>query len=62
MRAYIEVEKIQGCYIEGEHPLPIFRDMEENKPSRGDGTLAAEGADVSSRIYRRREHRTLSLS
>lgn len=42
MRAYIEVEKIQGCYIEGEHPLPIFRDMEENKPSRGDGTLAAE--------------------
>ena len=25
MRAYIEVEKIQGCYIEGEHPLPILQ-------------------------------------
>lgn len=42
MKAYIEMEKIQGCYIKGEHPLPIFRDEQENKPSRGDGTLTEE--------------------
>lgn len=33
---------INGVTVKGENPLPIFRDFEKDKPSRGDGTLTDE--------------------
>jgi tetratricopeptide (TPR) repeat protein len=41
MKTYVDVMQIWGCKITGESPLPIFRDIEAHKPSKGDGTLSA---------------------
>lgn len=42
MSVYTEILPVTGCEIEGEHPLPVFRDQESDKPSRGDGSLTRE--------------------
>jgi hypothetical protein len=41
MKAYLDIMPITGCKISGENPLPVFRDPEAHKPSKGDGTLSA---------------------
>jgi tetratricopeptide (TPR) repeat protein len=41
MKAYVDIMPILGCKITGESPLPVFRDIEAHKPSKGDGTLSA---------------------
>ena len=42
MKAYLSEIKIQGAGITGDNPLPVFRDAERHKPSRGNGTLCGE--------------------
>ncbi|MDC7290355.1 DUF5107 domain-containing protein [Blautia schinkii] len=42
MSVYTQILPVTGCEIEGEHPLPIFRDQESDKPSKGDGSLTKE--------------------
>jgi hypothetical protein len=41
MKAYLDLMPISGCKITGESPLPVFRDPQAHKPSKGDGTLSA---------------------
>ena len=55
MQARLGTLKILGTKAHGEHPLPIFRDIEADKPSRGDGTLLPEeekllGANTGFRV------------
>ncbi|MDO4274970.1 MAG: DUF5107 domain-containing protein [Eubacteriales bacterium] len=45
MKVYTEILPVTGCEIEGEHPLPVFCDIQRDKPSKGDGTLTAEEED-----------------
>lgn len=42
MRSYFSDIQIQGVKITGDNPLPVFRDPERDKPSRGNGTLRPE--------------------
>ena len=42
MKANVSSLKISGTKVTGDNPLPIFRDAEADKPSRGDGTLKPE--------------------
>ena len=41
MNVYLDAMPISGCKITGESPLPVFRDIQAHKPSKGDGTLSA---------------------
>jgi len=42
MKAYLSDIRIYGARITGENPLPVFRDCQRHKPSRGNGTLREE--------------------
>ncbi len=55
MKAKISSLKICGTKVTGANPLPVFRDVEADKPSRGDGTLLPEeekllGANTGFRV------------
>lgn len=55
MKAVMSTLKISGTKVKGDNPLPIFRDIEADKPSRGDGTLLPEeekllGANTGFRV------------
>ncbi|MCI9601177.1 MAG: DUF5107 domain-containing protein [Lachnospiraceae bacterium] len=55
MKARVSSLKIFGTKVTGDNPLPIFRDIEADKPSRGDGTLRPEeekllGANTGFRV------------
>ncbi len=55
MKARISSLNICGTKVTGDNPLPIFRDVEADKPSRGDGTLLPEeekllGANTGFRV------------
>ena len=39
MKAYLDVMTIHGTKVKGDCPMPVFRDPEKDKPSKGDGTL-----------------------
>lgn len=42
MKAKLSSLKLSGTKVTGDNPLPVFRDIEADKPSRGDGTLLPE--------------------
>lgn len=42
MKTRLEYMEILGTTVKGDNPLPVFRDIEKDKPSRGDGTLLPE--------------------
>ncbi len=55
MKTRLEYRKILGTTVKGDNPLPVFRDIEKDKPSRGDGTLLPEeekllGANTGFRV------------
>lgn len=55
MKTRLENRKILGTTVKGDNPLPVFRDIEKDKPSRGDGTLLPEeekllGANTGFRV------------
>ena len=55
MKARLDTLEILGTKVQGDNPLPVFRDIEKDKPSRGDGTLRPEeekllGANTGYRV------------
>lgn len=42
MKVSVDTWKILGTKIQGDNPLPVFRDIQKDKPSRGNGTLSQE--------------------
>lgn len=55
MKTKLEYMKILGTTVKGDNPLPVFRDVEKDKPSRGNGTLLPEeekllGANTGYRV------------
>ena len=55
MEIYLSTISIEGSFLKGENPLPIFRDRQKDKPIQSDGTLNEEsmkniGYEIGMRI------------
>ena len=55
MKIKMDTLSILGTKVQGDNPLPVFRDAEPDKPSKGNGTLLPEeekllGANTGFRV------------